>query len=259
MSVADLVSRLIAAGTPPEVAAMVVTEAFALGSVCGHSADIPRTFADEQAERRRASDRERKRSVRRIPQNSADIPRTSEKVLTLTSLTNTNSKKEKKVRAAKAALSADWTPSDSHFEAAAKLGISRKAVEWKAEDLRLWALSSGELKLNWDATFHGFLRRDADKLRKFGATDEKLTVVEAARRNIEGNISFGPKPSLFPSTAGGSPLRVLSAGGSERPGGLHGSDSRDLVRIYTGSNPTRHGPTDGPASEDELPPDRARG
>jgi len=64
--IADLVARLIAAGTPPDVAATVVAEAFAAGVVATASP------VDAAAERRRAADRDRKRAVRGNPQTSAD-------------------------------------------------------------------------------------------------------------------------------------------------------------------------------------------
>lgn len=157
--IGDLVSRLIAAGTPPEVAAVVVTEAFAAGF---SSAGNP---VESRLEKIRAADRDRKRN--KI--NSSGIPAESigilETPLTLSSLQQEeNSKKEgKKVRARKIPIPAEWQPSEVHFEAAAKLGVSREAVLNKAEDMRIWAGSNGSLKKDWDLTFHGFLRRDAQK------------------------------------------------------------------------------------------------
>lgn len=90
--------------------------------------------------------------------------------LTLSSFlpdTELQKKEEKKVRARKAPASplpADWQPSAAHFEAAVKLHIPREAVFAKAEDMRLWAQSTGAVKADWNATFHVFLRRDASKL-----------------------------------------------------------------------------------------------
>lgn len=264
MSVADIVSRLIAAGTPPDVAAMAVTEAFAAGASSGS----PRQSVDPAADRRRASDRDRKRQTRdqRLPENewiqlvslvlkrdrsccqycgsdkeltadhvhpvsrggshetnnlvaccltcnrkksnkflvewlpdpqtsagqnfvsdparsiilretSAEVCRslpTTEPALTL----KDNLKEEKKVRAAKGRIPADWNPNAAHFEAAEKLKIPRAAVEAKAEDMRIWAGSTGALKVDWDLTFHGFLRRDAPKLavQSVGAVMATLTV-----------------------------------------------------------------------------------
>lgn len=148
--VSELVSRLIVSGVAPEVAASVVAEAFAAGVSTG----LPRNSAHEN---RKAYDRERKRSQR----NSTGIPPEStghaDKALTL-------KKDIKRVRATKHPCPPDWKPKDAHYEAAAKLHIPRSAVDAKAEDLRIWAGSTGALKVDWDLTFHGFLRRDAPKM-----------------------------------------------------------------------------------------------
>jgi hypothetical protein len=66
--IGELVSRLIASGTPPELAAQVVSEAFAAGTCIGKSADNP---VDVAAEKRRAYDRERQRKVRELRRQSA--------------------------------------------------------------------------------------------------------------------------------------------------------------------------------------------
>jgi hypothetical protein len=149
--IGELVSRLIAAGTPPELAAQVVCEAYAEGG------NVRRHSADETAERRRAKDRDRKQKEREIRRQSTESADSADGALILTKSNN------KRVRA-KHPLSADWKPTEKHFEAAEKLHIPRSAVETKAEDLRIWAGSSGALKADWDLTFHGFLRRDAPKL-----------------------------------------------------------------------------------------------
>jgi hypothetical protein len=160
--IASMVRTLIDAGTPPDVAAVVVAEAYAAGLVCGKSADK----VDESAERRRERDRERKRAVRRHSAECADIPQNSEMALTLTSSSiKEEEKKEKKVSARKIPCPPTWRPSEVHFEAAAKLGVSREAVLSKAEDMRIWAGANGSLKKDWDLTFHGFIRRDAPKLQ----------------------------------------------------------------------------------------------
>ena len=155
MSVAEIVSRLIAAGAPPEVAAVAVTEAFAAGA----ASQNPPTSADITTEKRRAYDRERQRKLRRHPPTSADNPPSPTEVLTL-------KKDNKKVRATKHPCPPTWEPNEKHFEAAEKLHIPRTSVLSKAEDMRIWAGSTGATKVDWDLTFHGFLRRDAPKLRE---------------------------------------------------------------------------------------------
>jgi hypothetical protein len=62
-----------------------------------------------------------------------------------------------------------------HYAKAAELNIPKAAVDAKAEDMRIWAGSTGALKLDWDLTFHGFLRRDAPKLAVVGKL-EKTTI-----------------------------------------------------------------------------------
>jgi hypothetical protein len=81
----------------------------------------------------------------------------------------------KKVRARKGPCPPDWKPNESHYAKAAELNIPKAAVDAKAEDMRIWAGSTGALKLDWDLTFHGFLRRDAPKLAVVG-TLAKTTI-----------------------------------------------------------------------------------
>lgn len=164
--IADLVSRLIASGTPPELAAQVVSEAFAAGVSTG----LPRNSAHEN---RKAYDRERKRAQR----NSTGIPPDStghaDKALTL-------KKDNKKVRATKHPCPPDWKPGEQHYAKAAELNIPRSAVDAKAEDMRIWAGSTGALKVDWDLTFHGFLRRDAPKLAQ-APPNTAFTITPASR------------------------------------------------------------------------------
>jgi hypothetical protein len=152
--IANMVKTLIDAGTPPDVAAVVVAEAYALGM---NSTGIP---AESRLEKIRNADRERKRKRNNssgIPVESSGIPETA--------LTYKDKNiEEKKVRARKHPIPPEWKPSEVHFAKAAEMNIPRSAVEAKAEDMRIWAGSTGAVKLDWDLTFHGFLRRDASKL-----------------------------------------------------------------------------------------------
>lgn len=184
--IANMVERLIAAATPPALAATVVAEAFAAGvssvEFRGHS-------ADETAERRRAKDRDRKRLLRGNPRTSADIPRNSTTALNLTSSPSKDSevqKEGKKVRARKSFLSAEFQPKSAHFEAAEKLNYPnpRQAVFDKTEDMKVWAHGKGEARADWDATLHGFLRRDASKSNT-GHHNAKSGIIDAADRAIE--------------------------------------------------------------------------
>lgn len=120
-------------------------------------------------------------------------------------------KEEKKVRARsapKVPLPADWQPTAAHFDAAEKLHIPRAAVISKAEDMRLWAQSSGAVKVSWDATFHVFLRRDAEKLK--GNGNGKRTVQEASADLLERVRAFDePAPSDIRGGTGKTDVRLL--------------------------------------------------
>src|SRR5690349_15380129 len=101
-----MVKALIEAGTPPDLAAVIVTEAYAAGAASVQvSSGIP---AESRLEKIRAADRERKRNKA----NSSGIPVESSgihgKALTLT-------KKEKKVSKPKHPIPPEFQPSEDHF------------------------------------------------------------------------------------------------------------------------------------------------
>jgi hypothetical protein len=218
--IASFVSRLIAAGTPPEVAATVVAEAFAAGVL---SADCPQTSVDETAERRRAKDRDRKRLNRGCPQKSADVggnPQKSADTLlnlsSLSSLRGDQEKKEsKKLRSRGQLLSADFQPKPAHYEAAKRLGYPNpeQAVAEKFEDMRLWAESKGVMRPGWDATLHGFLRRDAYKATRGTPNGSKPNLVDAAKKLAN---TFADRPGSGLET-GGNLVRLLPQGGRGGP------------------------------------------
>jgi hypothetical protein len=98
-----------------------------------------------------------------------EIPQNTNSALTYLEEDKDIKKVSKRARKANSTpLPVDWKPNESHTEAAAKMSIPKTAVDAKAEDMRLWAQSSGALKVDWDATFHGFLRRDREKLAAYG-------------------------------------------------------------------------------------------
>lgn len=85
--------------------------------------------------------------------------------------TSENKKEEgrKKVRGArvsKTLLPTDWEPKPSHYAKA-----DRAFVERKADDLRDWARGKGVMRVDWDATFNGFLRRDGKTEHVNGRAD----------------------------------------------------------------------------------------
>lgn len=83
-------------------------------------------------------------------------------ILSFTSLEREEVKERKKERQLRnVTLPDDWQPTVKHYDAGTKLGFTRQAVLDKAEDMRIWAGSTGAKKVSWDLTFLGFLRRDA--------------------------------------------------------------------------------------------------
>jgi hypothetical protein len=215
--IGELVQRLIDAGTPPLVAAVVVSEAFAAGAM---SRTVGGLSADETTVRRREYDRERQRLKRELARMSADNTRMSAESADASYNNNSFSqekdsiKEEKKVRARKKKsadfLPTDWQPNENHFAAADRLKIPHPAVLEKAEDLRLWAAGNGIARADWDATFHTFLRRDAERLR--GSSDEK-SVHAAAHRLVERMRQFDePAPGEIRDGEGENIVRLLSKG-----------------------------------------------
>ncbi len=189
--ISELVSRLIAAGTPPEIAAMAITEAFAAG------ANSIGNLVDSRLEKIRAADRERKRAKIVSTGNPPEFQRNDKTALTLTSLSESKElsevKKEKKVRARGIAIPADYKPNQKHYEAADRLNLPHSAVDEKCEDMRLWATANGIIRPGWDATLHQFLRRDADKLR---GKNGKGDVLAAADNLVERLRQFDqPAPA----------------------------------------------------------------
>jgi uncharacterized protein YdaU (DUF1376 family) len=79
-----------------------------------------------------------------------------------------NNKEEKKEPSAPkkngTRLHEDWKPNEASCARAAAKGFSNSQIEEIAEDLRVWANGKGISRQNWDATFDGFIRREAKQL-----------------------------------------------------------------------------------------------
>jgi hypothetical protein len=58
-------------------------------------------------------------------------------------------------------LPSDWSPSGQSITKGLSLGFSQTEIASIAETMRDWAASKAARKANWDATFNGFLTRDA--------------------------------------------------------------------------------------------------
>lgn len=223
--VAELVARLIAAGTPADVAAMAITEAFAAGV----RSEIPQNSADVSAERRRERDRIRKRNAKNIPQNSAEnaeIPQNSDSALS--SFVNSDSeqgRKQERAEPKKAPrktgerLPDHWMPSADHYREGAELGLSREAVNGMARDMRLWAKSNEHRavarKSDWDLTFSGWMRREAKSHKgrgppgnSFAELHNELSQGMNGRNHESPSIADdfdGPELDLTINDSGGGP------------------------------------------------------
>lgn len=126
---------------------------------------------DETAEKRRTWDREYRRRKRLHPPDTPDIHPTTPDVgvIALSSLEKKDSypevvsKKEKKERGSK--LPPDWKPDQTHYEEGEKLGLSRAAVDERAERMRSWCTANANraitTKADWNAAFMGAWLKDS--------------------------------------------------------------------------------------------------
>jgi hypothetical protein len=180
--VATIIAELIAAGTPKELVGRVAAALSAREVV---------VMRDEQAERRRERDRQRKQSVRGIPQTSADSADTP----SIESLD-----KEKHIEGQSAdvrripqtqkkahQLPADWTLPAPWREWAVAEGCAdpdREAAKF-ADHFR----GSGTRKQDWQATWRNWVRKAADfaprKPNAPAATGSAAIVLSAPDRNAE--------------------------------------------------------------------------
>jgi hypothetical protein len=155
--IADLVARLIASGTPPDVAAMVVAEAFAAGV----SASIPRNSADVSADNRREKDRIRKQIARGNPRKSADVhgnPQMSENAsLSKKESNQEESKKERGVTRA-SQLPDGWLPDEHVWQATVSaIGLDRCNSEFTK--FKNHAADKGRVSKNWNSAWRNWVDR----------------------------------------------------------------------------------------------------
>jgi Ni/Co efflux regulator RcnB len=169
MNVADLVQQLIDAGTPPAVAAVVVTQAFAAGAQSVVSTGSP---VDEAAERRRAWDRARKAEKRNSTGNSTGIPPDANRASNLTKdseiqnegsleaqlpLASTGQPAPKSKRGTR--LPDDWVPSAADVATARRAGLDEPTIRTEAIKFRnYWTAKTGAAatKLDWSRTWENW-------------------------------------------------------------------------------------------------------
>lgn len=166
MSIAALITDLVMAGTDPELVGRVA-EALAMRE--------PVVIKDEQAERRRAADRERKRVS--IPQNSAEsadeakpplpldkeIPPTPPKEIKPYPRENTASAKGTRITGC-------WSPQKRDWDfAIAEIGSTAADRELsKFRDYWISKPGQGGVKLDWSATWRNWIRSAKDRLPRAG-------------------------------------------------------------------------------------------
>lgn len=141
------------------------------------------------------------------PDNSLPrpLPSESERSSFLPSLVEDSQLQKKEKKGSRgSSLSADWTPTAKDVAYGIDLGFTRSEVAKMAEDMKLWALANANRpvgrKANWTAAFHGWLRRELDKLksnkretRNGGAS---LLVEMMERQNEQSDGAFEDERSL---------------------------------------------------------------
>lgn len=211
----DILNELVAKGVAGEVIVAVA-----------------RLIADhEQVERRRASNRERMRSVRTRAHTGAHM---ETQVRASSFLREEDLKKEKKEEVAKrktgTKLPPDWKPRQQEIDEGLKLGWSLIGIEAKADDMRIWAEANSNRaiarKADWHATFRGMLRRDKPKTAAPAVSDEEKRAALAAleRDRWEQRNGKRHETGIRPDTGLGQKRpgdkgQLRSTGGS-----LHGDD-----------------------------------
>jgi len=102
-----------------------------------------------------------------------------------------------------APLPDNWQPSESDCAYAARQNWSRNFVNGCAEDMRLWARSKGATKVDWSATFLGWMRRaQRDGQSSFdGASSSRGSSRPPPRSNgtMEAFQNFARKHGDFPN------------------------------------------------------------
>ena len=105
-------------------------------------------------------------------------------------------KKERKTRARARAhrtlLADDWSPKPAHYAKG-----ERAFIERKAEDMRNWAKSKGVMRVDWDATFHGFLRpRESKQGHTNGAGASLMDAFDSLITDAKKGAGDGDGPLL---------------------------------------------------------------
>jgi len=163
--VGGLVRQLIDAGTPPDVAAIVVAEAFAAGAAACKSTG---SRVDTAAEKRRAWDRERKAMQRELERPSGGCPPDFHPI-SANQPSISESEKKKKERAIGKVCPPDFHPTESHYEAGLRFGLNRPKVDELCGDMRSWSAANSNRavarKSDWGLALHQWMKRCASEIR----------------------------------------------------------------------------------------------
>ena len=193
-----ILRALVAAGAPVEAILSAI--------------EIDQRSEIARVQARRLGDTERQRRKRHAessgqtvtPRDSADtdaalsflLPVSSSSKPLQTEKKEEERKKERGARRMQILLPEDWEPKPSHYAAA-----ERGFVERKAQDMRHWAKSKAVVRADWDATFHGFLR-PSDRLK--GANghgrpnlEERGRALADKARELERAAGLGPADDAF--------------------------------------------------------------
>ena len=155
----------------------------------------------ERANKRRDWDKERKRKQRSIEEK---VSTGLENPLFLTSNSINKGIPSKEVRAGKSAggnppekkepkvkahpLPAEWSPSESNYQTADRLGFTRAEVNGFVGQMRRWTEAEAHrkivLKSNWSAAFSNWLEKAAER-RKNNTRPEKIGFADIARGRVQ--------------------------------------------------------------------------
>lgn len=169
--IGEIVARLIAAGTPSDIAAVAVTDAYVAGVV---ASKVGGQSADSAVEKRRAYDRERMRLRREAERTSTDSPPTSTdspnpslKVLSLVEDTAIKKvkleKKESKRRGER--ISPDWQPTSADIDFAISKGMSLSRIDTEVHKFKnYWESKSQDaVRLDWSKTWRNWVINWSDR------------------------------------------------------------------------------------------------
>lgn len=117
----------------------------------------------------------------------------------------------------------DWRPSETSRAKARERGFSESRIDAMAEAMRSWAQSIDARKVSWDATFDGWVRREAERIRTTGPPYRKEPGIGAVALELKDFFDErSRKDSASCSDAGG---RQPFDDASDRRGAERGGDS----------------------------------